>query len=66
MRIEIQDGPFEGWVINDGLLWTPEGDGYSPGDIRAIQYQREEDVRREIFKQFRQLHNLLRESGYDV
>ncbi len=28
--------PFDGWAIKDGLLWTPEGDSYSPGQVRSI------------------------------
>ena len=39
MQIIIEEKPFEGWAINDGLLWTPENVGFSPGEIRAIQYR---------------------------
>jgi hypothetical protein len=31
--------PWAGFRLADGLLWTPEDQTVSPGDIRAIQYR---------------------------
>ena len=84
MIVRIDEGPFAGWVIRDGILWTPENEGYSPGDIRAIHFQRklvqeqrrqmrdywkgkyrkQEEVRSEISKQFKELQTLIEQSGY--
>jgi hypothetical protein len=33
---------WKGFRIADGLLWTPERQKVSPGDIRAIQYRAEQ------------------------
>ncbi|MBV2122904.1 MAG: hypothetical protein KUF74_15790 [Candidatus Thiodiazotropha sp. (ex Ctena orbiculata)] len=28
--------PWEGWRLHDGQIWSPEGEGFAPGEIRAI------------------------------
>lgn len=28
--------PWEGWRLHGGLIWSPEGEGFAPGEIRAI------------------------------
>ena len=33
-----QDGPWHGWRVHNGTLYSPEGDGFTPGDIRALPY----------------------------
>lgn len=34
-------GEWEGWKLWNGRLWSPEGDAFSPGQVRAIPYQRD-------------------------
>jgi len=46
----IDEGPFAGWVLRDDVIWTPENEGYSQGDIRAIHFQRQlvQEQRRQL------------------
>jgi transcriptional regulator with XRE-family HTH domain len=36
-----QAGPWKGWRVYHGILYTPEGIGITPGEIRALPYLRE-------------------------
>jgi hypothetical protein len=35
------DPAWDGWRFAHGLLWSPEGSSFSPGDLRGIHYERQ-------------------------
>lgn len=34
------DRCWDGWFFRDGLLWSPDGDKFDPGEIMALVYMR--------------------------
>jgi len=50
--------PFTGWRIINGKLYSPENEGYSPGEIRASEFRRKQvfELEREIRVLQRQLN----------
>jgi len=34
------DRCWDGWFFKDGLLWSPDGDKFDPGEIKALVYMR--------------------------
>lgn len=59
MILRIDEGPFAGWVIRDDVIWTPENEGYSKGDIRAIHFQRQlvQEQRRQLREYWQRRHD---------
>lgn len=35
-----RDRTWDGWFFRDGLLWSPEGERFDAGEIRALVYMR--------------------------
>lgn len=33
-------GDWTGWILNNGLLHSPEGERFTPGDLRSLRYER--------------------------
>lgn len=56
--------PFDGWRITQGMLWTPENAGYTPGEIQAIHWDKQliQFQRAEI----RELKEALQDAGPDL